>query len=181
MQMMLPARRPDTRVSAALAGEREAWTGILAEHGPRVWSLCRRLSPEPEDAYQEIWEKVHRRLARFDPDRGSFGSWLTAIAHRHLIDRHRRRRVRGEVLQLPEMRDPEPSSEGRAIARERERALEAALERLPEAQRRAVLMHHLAGRPLAEIARDEGVATGTIKSRLHRARARLCILLEEVL
>ena len=55
--------------------------------------------------------------------------------------------------------------------------LEAALERLPYAHRRVVLLHHLNGVPLADIAAAEGVAVGTIKSRLHRGRARLAELL----
>jgi RNA polymerase sigma-70 factor (ECF subfamily) len=51
--------------------------------------------------------------------------------------------------------------------------LEAALMRLPAEQRRVVVMHHLEDQPVEAIAASEGVAGGTIKSRLHRARARL--------
>ena len=116
-------------------------------------------------------------LSRFDPDgRASLRTWLVTIAHRHLVDRHRRRRVRGDVL---EMRDLPVSSgvEERLDRGRRQARLEAALARLPEAQRRVVVLHHLHGQPLEDIALAEGIALGTVKSRLHRARGRLADLL----
>lgn len=174
---MLPARRIDPDLLAARSGDPEAWRSVLKQHGPRVWTLCRRLCHEPEDAYQEVWERVHRSLDRFDPARGSFEAWLTTIAHRHLIDRHRRRRVRGEVLPLPDLRDPGPDPVAALSRRDRIRQVERALAALPEPARRVVVLHHLHDTPLAEIAAVEGVAVGTVKSRLHRARARLAEIL----
>lgn len=148
----------------------------MRAHGPLVWSLCRRLGPEPEDAYQEIWEKVFGAVGRFDPDGpASLRTWIATIAHRHLVDRHRRRAVRGEVVELGEL--PAPVHEDRSgLLRDVER-LEAALQRLPEGHRRVVVLHHLEDLPLEEIAVSEGVPLGTVKSRLHRARARLLELL----
>jgi RNA polymerase sigma-70 factor (ECF subfamily) len=150
---------------------------LVAEHGPAIWGLCRRLCPEPEDAYQEIWEKALAAMSRFDPDGpATLRTWLVTIAHRHLIDRHRRRQVRGEVVELGEV--PVDSGveagvdDGRRLAR-----LEGALQRLPEAHRRVVVLHHLHGSPVETIAELEGVPPGTVKSRLHRARARLAELL----
>nr|WP_225947066.1 SigE family RNA polymerase sigma factor [Plantactinospora soyae] len=58
-------------------------------------------------------------------------------------------------------------------------ALEAALALLPPKQRRAVVLHHLADMPISEIARQEGVAEGTVKSWLHRGRAALAAHLTE--
>ena len=55
--------------------------------------------------------------------------------------------------------------------------LEAALARLPVDMRTVIVMHHLNGVPLEDIAAAEGVAVGTVKSRLHRGRARLLELL----
>lgn len=149
---------------------------LLREHGPRVWTLCRRLSREPEDDYQAIWIKVFSALERAEP-RDGLGPWVATIARRHLIDRHRRGKVRGELVELGDhaitQADPGSSMDrGR-----RQRALEAALQRLPDAQRRVVVLHHIQGLPLDQLALDEGVAVGTIKSRLHRGRARLAELL----
>jgi RNA polymerase sigma-70 factor (ECF subfamily) len=149
----------------------DAW---LTAVGPRVWTVCRRLDPQPEDAFQEVWEKVARVADRYDPTRGRVDSWILAITHRHLVDRHRRRAAQHKVLVF----DPHaeavslPSSPDDRAAR-----LDQALQRLPEHQRRIVVLHHVDGSPLEAIADAEGIAVGTVKSRLHRARARLLQLL----
>jgi len=145
-----------------------------------VYGLCRRLDPDPEDAYQEVWEKVFRALPDFDEaGPASIRTWLAVVTHRHLVDRHRRRGARGQLVALDghEPDDPSPSAEARVDARRRRDRLEAAVARLPEGQRRVVVLHHLAELPLEEIAAAEGVAVGTVKSRLHRGRGRLAELL----
>lgn len=147
---------------------------VVTRHGPLVWALCRRLDPRPEDAYQEVWEKLLRNLDRFDP-RGpaSLKTWLATVTHRHLVDRHRRRTTRGEVVPI-EGAPPTPARGERELDRLRGmKRLEAAVAGLPEPHRRVVVLHHVHELPLEEIAAVEGVAVGTVKSRLHRARARL--------
>ena len=170
-------------IAAARRGEAAAWRTLVAQHGPTIYALCRRLDADPDDAYQEIWEKISRNLRRFEV-RGAaqpgLGAWARTLARRHLIDRHRRRSARGEVI--AQLTPPEPVSDdgaAEAIVARRERAakLEAALQRLPPAQRRAVVLHHVEGMALDDIASAEEAAVGTIKSRLHRARARLAGML----
>ena len=152
---------------------------LIAEHGPTLWSLCLRLCPEPEDAYQEIWEKALGAFSRFDPaGPATLRGWLLTIAHRHLIDRHRRRSVRGVVVPLAGLSVAPEAEEALDLAARRAR-LDAALARLSEPQRRVIVLHHLHGRPLEQLAAIEGVALGTIKSRLHRGRARLAELLAD--
>lgn len=147
---------------------------VVAEHGGLVWALCRRLDPEPEDAWQESWEKVLRALPTFQPGgAASVKTWLVTIVHRHLVDRHRRRQVRGGVLEADEVLDERPLAPVALEAAETSAALEAALLALPEVWRRVVVLHHLHGVPLQDLAEQESVALGTIKSRLHRARAAL--------
>jgi len=173
----LPDLSADTLRRAA-RGDARARRALVDRHGPMLYSICRRLSPEPEDCYQEIWEKVFRGLHRFDPSGPArLSSWLATIAHRHLIDRHRRRQVRGEAIPLGELSADTPQADTLMAARENHQRLEAALRRLPEGQRRVVVLHHINGMPLNKIAEQEGVAVGTIKSRLHRGRARLTQLL----
>lgn len=147
---------------------------VVAEHGGLVWALCRRLDPEPEDAWQEAWEKVLRALPGFDVHgAASLRTWITTVVHRHLVDRHRRRRVRGPVEEADEVEDPTPGAGARLASARDQAALEAALARLPEPWRRVVVLHHLHETPLEAIAAAEGVPVGTVKSRLHRARAAL--------
>lgn len=169
----------DPELSAAATGDRTARASLLAHHGPSVWALCRRLADDPEDAYQDAWERIFGALGRFDPSGpAALGTWLHTIVHRLLIDRHRRQRTRGTVIELPDLQSAEPGPEQRLTGKRRALALERALTRLPDDQRRVVLLHHVAGQPIEAIAEIEGVPTGTVKSRLHRARARLALELE---
>jgi len=179
--MAEPAPLPDALVQRAQRGDHAAWAQLLGRDGPAVYALCRRLDHDPDDAYQAIWEKVFRHLDRFDVrGRQPFRSWLLTVAHRHLVDRHRRRRVRAVVVPLAE--PPEPATDAaapdRALDDARVRArVEDAIAALPDAARRVVVLHHIHGQELATIADAEGIALGTVKSRLHRARARLKELL----
>lgn len=168
----------DDPVRLASQGDREALRQVIASHGPVIWTLCRRLARDPEDAYQDVWSKVIEALPGFDPDgSATFGTWVRAVTHRHLVDLHRRGKVRGQVLPVGEIPDESPPVDDRLARSQRHTRLDRALEALPDDARRVVLMHHLGGVPLEDVARSEGVAVGTVKSRLHRARARLLALL----
>lgn len=175
---MPPPSSPADPLPRAISGDAEARAALVARHGGLIWSLCARLAADPEDAWQEIWEKALRALPRFDPaGPARFSTWLATLAHRHLVDRHRRRRTRGEAVSVEQLAalgaDPEQATaEGERSAR-----LEAALARLPEPWRRVIVAHHIAELPLDAIAEAEGVPVGTVKSRLHRGRAALITML----
>jgi RNA polymerase sigma-70 factor (ECF subfamily) len=151
---------------------------LVDTHGPRIYAMCARLDPDPDEGYQEIWERVLGALARFDPSGpASIGAWIATIARHHLVDRHRRRGVRGEVVPIDRLPAIEPAADERIAVRQRNARVEAALKRLPEAHRRVLVLHHVHGVPLETLASEENVAVGTIKSRLHRGRTRLAELL----
>jgi RNA polymerase sigma-70 factor (ECF subfamily) len=163
----------------ACAGEAGARAALVQRHGPMIWALCRRSAPpdQVEDAYQEAWAHIFARLHRFQPEGpASLQTWLGLLTQRLLIDRHRRRsaeRGRREDLALDELLDDGPGA-GELLAEAAERAqLRQGLERLPADSRRLLVAHHVEGRPLAELAREEGASLSALKSRLHRARARL--------
>lgn len=169
-----------TVLRAARDGDPSARADLVRALGPRVWALCSRLDPEPEDAYQAAWAHLFLRLDRFDPaGPAQLSTWTTTVVHRLLIDRHRRRSVRpfvpaGPLDLEPDHSDDPETAVARALERER---LSAAVARLPEPMRRVVVLHHIHGVPLDEVAHTEGIARGTCKSRLHRARKRLAELL----
>ncbi|MEZ4318471.1 MAG: sigma-70 family RNA polymerase sigma factor [Myxococcota bacterium] len=153
---------------------------LLRTYGPGVWALCTRLAEHPEDAYQDVWARIFAAIDRFDPaGPASLKTWLHTLVHRRLIDLHRRRTTRGDVIPLPDLASEGPDPERALVRSRRKRALDRALQHLPEDQRRIVLLHHIAGHPLEAIAEMEGIAVGTVKSRLHRGRAKLAELLEE--
>lgn len=158
----------------AVSGDPLARRAVIQQFGPLVWSICRRLAYDPEDSYQAIWEKALKALDRFDPDGpASFSTWIASIAHRHLVDEHRRRQVRGVLVPPDDLVAPHVEEDSRLPR------LEGAIQQLPEGLKRVVILHHLHGVPLDTIARDEDVPVGTIKSRLHRARGILAQTLAE--
>jgi RNA polymerase sigma-70 factor, ECF subfamily len=125
---------------------------------------------EAEDITQEAFCRAWRRwpqISRYDNPVG----WVHTVAHRMAISRWRRLRTalahrlrhRQEVVPPP---DP-----GRLD-------LVSALATLPDAQRRVVVLHYLADLGVDEIAAREGVPVGTVKSWLHRGRARLATTLD---
>ncbi len=170
---------PPLDVAAAVRGDPAARQAVVVAHGRLVWALCVRLADEPDDAWQSIWERVFRALPGFRPDGpAELSTWIRTIAHRHLVDRHRRGRTRGVVIPLDGMSSESPSPEAGAARAQTGDRLEAALTALPPEWRRLVVLHHVHGVPLPEIADAEGVPLGTLKSRLHRARGRLVQFLE---
>ncbi len=126
--------------------------------------------PAAEDLAQEAYCRAWRRwrtLSVYD----DAGAWVRLVATRLAVSRWRRARTSLDFL--ARSRGPEPS----APPSEETVLLVAALKRLPEAQRRAVVLHHLGDLSVAEIARIEGCPEGTVKGRLSRGRATLAALL----
>lgn len=178
-QLTDPLPDPDRQdVLKAQRGDASAWQRLIARHGPQVYALCRRLDSDPDDAYQAVWEKICGSVARFDAQRSeAFGAWVRTVARRLLIDRHRKVQRRGEIVGRIAPAVSGPRAEAALLQHQRNARLEAALAKLPDGQRRVVVLHHIEGMELEAIARAEGVAVGTVKSRLHRGRARLARLL----
>jgi len=115
-----------------------------------------------QDAYARAWPRWGT-LRGYD----DAGAWVRQAATRQAISRWRRSRTAVRHLlgqRAPEPVDP-PDESSVLLAR--------ALQELPEAQRRALVLHHLVGLPVAEVARVEGCPEGTLKARLSRGRAAL--------
>jgi RNA polymerase sigma-70 factor (ECF subfamily) len=123
-----------------------------------------------EDVAQEAYCRAWRRW-RTIHDYDDAGAWVRLVATRLAVSRWRR--MRTSVDFLARSPDPEPApppSEATGL-------LVGALRLLPEAQRRALVLHYLGDLPVAEIARIEGCPEGTVKGRLSRGRAALADLL----
>ncbi|NOY26489.1 MAG: sigma-70 family RNA polymerase sigma factor [Oligoflexia bacterium] len=150
---------------------------LVDRFSPLVWSLCRRLSQTPEDSFQAAWARLLGRLDSYDPQQAAPSTWITTVVHRMLIDEYRRRGRMGDVLPMVD-RAAVTVDPADLLDRHRQvQRLEAALQRLPDNWRRVVILHHLHGVPLATLADEEDIAVGTVKSRLHRGRARLAQIL----
>jgi RNA polymerase sigma factor (sigma-70 family) len=178
-------------VAAALAGQRGAFERLVREHQGLVWHIVYRLVRDAEDARelcQETFLRVHRQLHQFRGE-SALKSWIGRVAYtialRHLQNRRGEVAARVEVtdsdgddVSLLEMVDSGVDIEdmhGQAEVGERVRV---AIDALPPQQRMLVSLYHLEELPIAEIAAITGLATGTIKSHLFRARLLLRRALE---
>ncbi len=126
---------------------------------------------EAQDIAQEAFCRAWQRWAKVSTYEDPV-AWVRKVAWRLAISRWRRTKTAlAFVRRQREEHVPEVSPDRVALA--------AALATLPPAQRRAVVLHYLAGLQITEIAAQEGVAEGTVKSWLHRARGALATRLAE--
>jgi RNA polymerase sigma-70 factor (ECF subfamily) len=162
-------------IERARAGDTRAFERLYREHTGRVYGLCLRMTREPhaaEDCTQETFINAWRALAQFET-RSSFATWLHRIAVNVALAR-RRKAARDE----PVAADAEVEEEG--VERDwtletpvEVEEIEAAIGTLPQGARDALVLHALYGYSHTEAAQMLGVAEGTCKAQLHRARALL--------
>ncbi len=128
---------------------------------------------EARDCVQEAFVKAWSRRSQLDAT-GSPEAWVRVAAYRLAVSRWRRTRL---ARRTPD-RALQPAASTRPVDEARV-ALVAALQRLPEDQRRALVLHHLCDLPVAEVAAEVGAPVGTVKARLSRGRTALHDLMTE--
>lgn len=139
-----------------------------------------------EDLLQETFWRVWRSAATFQPQRGSFSSWLFRIARNLAIDAYRKGSVRPQVIPdlaetgsvLDQAADPDADVPDQVQSAMTNRRLRSALESLPGSQRQVIEMAYFFGMTRQEIAKVTGEALGTIHTR---ARLGLQKLREELM
>jgi RNA polymerase sigma-70 factor (ECF subfamily) len=157
------------------AGDQAAARALTERHVPRIFALARRMladRAEAEDVTQETMLRLWRIAPDWRADGAALGTWLYRVASNLCIDRLRRRR--GVAPDPPpEVPDASPGAQARLETAERAAALRAALGRLPERQRLAVVLRHLEERPNPEIAAILETSVEAVESLLARARRAL--------
>ena len=157
-----------------------AWEDIVTEHSARVFRLAYRLTGnrhDAEDLTQETFVRVFRSLSTYRP--GTFEGWLHRITTNLFLDQARRRsRIRFEALgEDAGARLVTPSGRGtpeRGFEHENlDYDVQAALDALSPEYRAAVVLCDIEGLSYEEIAATLGIKMGTVRSRIHRARAQL--------
>lgn len=132
---------------------------VVARHGPTVLRVCRAVLG-PHDA-QDAWAETFLSALRAYPGLpagANLEAWLVTIAHRKAIDHIRRTRSRAQPTAVVPER---PSTHNHPGGWERD--LWEALARLPHKQRHAVVYHHIAGLPHAEVAAILGGSPGAAR------------------
>jgi len=168
-----------------LAGDERAYRELVERYQRRVYSLALRMVRQAEDAEdltQETFVRMFRALDRYDPSR-PFGAWLFTIASRLCIDHLRRRRVKpislfqgepgSEEERVIEAVDPGLRPEEVTSHAEEERRTRQLIDSLPPHYRIVVVLRHQQDLSYEEIAETLHLPLGTVKARIHRARALL--------
>lgn len=162
----------DMLVIDAQDGSTRALDALVRHHHRDLlrfaYSRCRDVALA-QDAVQDAWMTIARRLRRLDDPR-AFRGWLYRAVRWRVIDLTRRADEHGADLD----RVAEPSDAG-AASTERDRHLDlaTAIDRLETVDRETLQLFYINGLTIPEIAQVLDIAPGTIKSRLHRARGQL--------
>jgi RNA polymerase sigma-70 factor (ECF subfamily) len=177
--------REASLVQRCAAGDEAACADLVAEHQRMVVQLAINLLGDRDEALdlsQEVFLRVFRTIQRFR-GQSSLRTWIYRIAVNQARNRHRfwRRRHRGDQISL----DAHVAAHGDFLSggeagpdrvfaqKELARRLQHALDHLPFDQRTAIVLREIDGLSYEEIAYSLGVAIGTVKSRLTRARQAL--------
>lgn len=158
---------PDaTLVRRFLDGDEAPFRALYERHTPRLRMLLHRLlgrdRHELDDMVQEVWIAASRGAHAYRGD-AKFGTWLASIGVRMVYARLSRR-ARDDAELTDDI--PSPPDGGPATVIDLERAIAA----LPDHQRVVVVLHDVEGFTHAEIAEQLGIAPGTSKATLSRAR-----------
>ncbi len=161
---------------------RVCWQDLVDAHAERVHRLAYRLTgnrQDAEDLAQEVFVRLFRELDRGAPD--SVPAWLHRVTTNLFLDQaRRRRRFRLDLLPLARVErlgGEQPSPEAGYADRTFDDDVEAALATLPPDLRAAVVLCDVEDLGYAEVAAALGLKLGTVRSRIHRGRARLRVAL----
>ena len=181
---MTDARDLDARARAdaydlvrARAGDTAAFAALVRRHQDRVFGFILRMLDARDEAMeltQDVFVKAWQALPGWRPE-ARFSTWLLQIARNAALDQLRRRRV-VQVAPLDDgmdVADTAPGPEARYASRQRQALLENALQQIAAEHREILLLREIEDLSYAELAAVLGIAEGTVKSRLARARAAL--------
>jgi len=173
------AASPDL-VARCQAGDVDAFAELYLRHSARIYSLAVRMSGSPqtgEDLLQEIFLQAYRKIGGFKGD-AAVGTWLYRLALNHCLDFVRSRQARMD--KSTDALEPESHRTSPAASRQSpvERIdLERAMQQLPPGCREVFVLHDVEGYEHKEIAAMLGIAEGTSKSQVFKARMKLRALL----
>ena len=165
-------------------GELGAFEELYRQHSGRLFSLAVRMlgnQADAEDQLQEIFLSAHRKLESFRGE-SALGTWLYRLAMNQLLDYVRSRAARtGQLTDgLDDATVLADASGHRLADRAIDRIdLERAMAELPDGCRAAFLLHDVEGLEHKEVSDVLGIAEGTSKSQVHKARLRLRGLLSK--
>jgi len=181
-------------VRRCVGGDAVAWEELVRQHHRRIYNICYRFTGSPDDAEdltQEVFVRMYRTLSSYEPGKGSFVTWITTMSRNLLVDHFRRSRqdritdsLDASVSQdddsttkADQLSSNAPGPDQHIQSRERQEAVQAALQKLSPELREAVILRDLQDLDYRDIAQVLKVPEGTVKSRINRGRTELARLL----
>ncbi|MEP7086662.1 MAG: RNA polymerase sigma factor [Gemmatimonadota bacterium] len=173
------AERMDALVRRAQAGDVDAFEGVYRAHAPAVFALCKRMCGDDVEATELVQDAFVRAWERLPGFRGqsTLATWLHRLAVNVVLERWRSKK--SDAMRM--LDDPE----GIALNAVEQRAdpdagmdIAAAMTKLPMGARTVFVLHDIEGYAHDEIATMTGIAAGTSRTQLFRARRALARLLE---
>ena len=176
-------------VRKVLAGDVNAFEQLVIENQKSVYNLALKIMKNESDALdvsQDVFLKAYTNLENFRGD-SRFSVWLYRLAYNACIDASRKSKtgmnvsltVQDEDSESAELdlADTKPLPEEETERRETQREVQAAIQELPEDQRKIIVMREFSDMAYEDIASTLGISVGTVKSRLSRARKNLAKIL----
>jgi RNA polymerase sigma-70 factor, ECF subfamily len=173
-------------INASLAGDGASFGAIVRRYQQPLFGFLGRMGlpqAQAEDVAQEAFLRAWRNLSSFDAIRAQFSTWLFAIARNLALNELTSAKHTYEQLssdELPEHASDAKTHDEALIAKQRSKALLAALRALPHNDRSALALAYVNELDLASIARIEHCSLAVIKTRIHRAKLKLRDLLKEI-
>jgi len=158
-------------VGLASQGDAAAFERVYQAHMPRIFNLARRMAgPDAaEELTQDVFVPAWQKLALFRGE-SSFATWLHRLAVNVIIERFRTLGAARErfLADSEPVLDMAPAVSTKHVDLSMD--LQAAIEQLPDGARTVFVLHDVEGYSHEEIARMTGLAAGTLRAQLHRAR-----------
>lgn len=165
-------REEERRLLAA--GDPAAFEEVVHRYRSKVHGLALSVlgtwrAAEAEDVVQEVFVQLYRSLPSLRLESG-IGTWIYRVAFNRAVDHRRRLERQGRLAREDPLPEAAAPAEDPALRHEREAHLRQAVDELPDLYRASVLLFYWLDYDVQEIADRLGVAPGTVKSYLFRAR-----------
>lgn len=171
-----PPTVDDWLLRIAEAQDKEAFASLFKHYAPRLKSFVMSMgaaAPRADEVVQDSLLTVWRRSAQFDASRGTGAAWLFTITRNTFISHVRRQKHHEATDKDPAFVSEAPSPEDEAIVHQTRRKLMLALATLPEEQASVLRDAYMRGQPLREIAEQQRLPLGTVKTRARLALDKL--------
>lgn len=173
--------REQDMIKLLLQKNETGMAALLLHYGPLMKYIIAPILQDPrdrEDCLSEVTLRVWNKIEQFDPERGSWNAWLTAITRNTALNYMRKARCHDRVEEIPaDMPSPEPSPEEAMLQKERQSAVNYALRQLSPKDRMLFYRKYYYLQSTAQIASELGMTERAVEGKLYRLKRKLRAIL----